>query len=60
MLSSMVEYKIKSYIILSKTMGVIYNTNVYQVSYKQQYEQQREEVFSKDQINVIRVYLMGN
>ena len=41
-------------------MVVISNSNVYQISCKQQRKQEREEVFSKDQINVIRVYLMGN
>ena len=33
-------------------------TTVHEISHKQQ--QQRELVSSKDQINVIRVYLMGN
>ena len=44
------------YFLLNET-NVTYIGAVYEISPKQQ---QRKAVFSKDQINVIRVYLMGN
>ena len=45
------------FFLLNETKVVTHVGAVYEISPKQQ---QRKAVFSKDQINVIRVYLMGN